>query len=528
MKIDGDSYGGTILWAFNVSNPGKTTPAAQSTGIDLSGSAYNEVDHLAFIGGWAGFSDMALDNDFFLTWGQFDVLLYGYEQTDFKNCHFEADGPSNSGVLYLSAVNTPKVKSPYATVVLPVNSMTKVSTSGARTVFAGSGDLVVLDQGSSESDYSIAIRDAYVNLAGGGTFLSDTGTGALRDNTLDQVYIETGGCSTCRAVNLIGPAWNWKLDNVQFYADGVGLSVPPYNFANGFLDSAASIDSTGQGSRDGYSQLMATSCAGSVLHLGSQEATTNCSDYAYASGTGGVFPQITVGQTQGSSATTGWWKLGTYFAATDGPGPTLIFSEGSGFNSGFNQQATSVLTLRTGNDTVTPNLSGLSLVTLQGTSGILGLKAVSTGNSTAPSNRSWDIFLEELPYSFSSYSVTVPQGSKWTSANIAANDPGPASNTVVVGLLSSVAAVPQMRLSATSAPIGGKPLKPGSCASAIVSVLGASTGAVVDASPMTFPGNSFFWNAYVSTKGKVTVNVCPAQAGGGTPAVSTYNVKVIQ
>src|SRR5260370_10162389 len=59
LKIDGDSFGGTSLWAFDVTNPGKTTSNAQSTGVDLSGAGYNEVDHLTFIAGWTGFPDIA-------------------------------------------------------------------------------------------------------------------------------------------------------------------------------------------------------------------------------------------------------------------------------------------------------------------------------------------------------------------------------------------------------------------------------------------------------------------------------------
>lgn len=463
MKISGDSYGGTVLWAFNVSNPGKTTLNAQTTGVDLSGSGYNEVDGLAFIGGWTGFADMApnvnvlgarvgssgnafaiahtFDNDFFLTWGPYDVFLYGYEQASFQDCAFEASGPSNSGVFYLSAANTPSIKSPYATVVPAVTSMTKVSANGARTVFAGAGKLVVLDQGSSESDYSISISDAYVNLSGG-TFLSDTGSGALRNISLNEINIETTSCTNCQAVSVTGPAWNWTIQNVQFYTNGPGLSVPPYSFANGFLDSTATIDSTGQGSSNGNSELMASSCAGSTLHLGQEQPTTNCTDYASASGTGGNFPTNTINQYQSSGSTTGWWELGTFVAANVGPGPTLIFSEGSGFNTNSNQQATSILTLRTGNDTAAPNLSGISVVALQGTTSILAVKAVATGGSTAVNNRSWDIYLEEAPWSFSSYSVNLPQGSKWIPANVQASDPGGASSNVVVGTVNTLAPVP--------------------------------------------------------------------------------------
>lgn len=542
IKIYGDSYGGTMLYAFNVTNPSKTTSGAQTTGVDVSGSGYNEVDSLAFIGGWTGFADMApsvnvlgarvgtsgnsfaiahvFDNDFFLSWGPYDVMLYGYEQTSFQDCHFESDVTSN-GILYLSAENTPAFKSPYATMVSAPTSMTKVSIQGARSVIAGAGKLVVFDQGSSEAVYSISISDAYSNISGG-TFLSDTGTGALRGITLANLNIETNSCVTCQAVNVNGAAWNWQLSNIQFYTNGPGLSVPPYNFAGGFLDSTAMIDSTGQATSDGYSELMSPSCAGSTLQLGEEQPTTNCTDYASASGTGGTLPQDTTDQSQTSGSSTGWWKLGTFVAGSVGPGPTLIFSEGVGFNSLDNQQATSILTMRTGNDTVAPNLSGISVVTVQGVTGILAVKAVATGGSTAANNRSWDIYLEEANWSFSSYSVNLPQGSKWIPADTSASDPGTDSTTIVPGSIN----VAQLSLTATTSEIGGSGLSAGGCTSGTVAVPSATAGMAVEVTPVTYPGNQFYWRGYVSSAGTVTVAVCAAAAG--TPANSTYNVRVLE
>ena len=113
LKIYGDSYGGTFLFALAVTNPGKTTQGAQATGVDISASGYNEVDHIAFFGGWFGMADLApqvnvlggragltgndlaiahiFDGDFFTTFGPYDVVLFGYEQTSFLNPHFESD-----------------------------------------------------------------------------------------------------------------------------------------------------------------------------------------------------------------------------------------------------------------------------------------------------------------------------------------------------------------------------------------------------------------------------------------------------
>jgi hypothetical protein len=129
----------------------------------------------------------------------------------------------------------------------------------------------------------------------------------------------------------------------------------------------------------------------------------------------------------------GYYKLGTFVASALGQGLTLIFAEGSGFNSGLNQQTTSILTLRLGNGTRAPNLSGLSIVSLEPGSGISALKAVATGSSKAPDNLSWDIYLYEAAFATSTYSVDLPKGAKWLPASTAAFDPGPASMMLVVG-----------------------------------------------------------------------------------------------
>ncbi|KUZ07000.1 hypothetical protein WI28_23040 [Burkholderia diffusa] len=81
-------------------------------------------------------------------------------------------------------------------------------------------------------------------------------------------------------------------------------------------------------------------------------------------------------------------------------------------------------------------------------------------------------------------------------------------------------------LSGTSASIGGSALGAGSCSSTVVTINGATTSMVAAASPVTDPGGGFFWKAYVSSTNGVTVSVCAAVAG--TPAASTYNVRVMQ
>jgi hypothetical protein len=184
----------------------------------------------------------------------------------------------------------------------------------------------------------------------------------LRHIVLDTVYIETESSGACYAVNVTGPAENWRLDNVQKYSL-LGNTVPQFKFAGGFLDSVARVDSDGQvsGITSTNAELISPSCAGSVLHLGPSQPFTNCTDYAMASGTGGVFPQSTISHFQNSGVRSRWWKLGIWVGTADGAGPTLIFSGGFGLNGGSNQQAIGILTMRTGNDTVAPNLSGVSI-----------------------------------------------------------------------------------------------------------------------------------------------------------------------
>ena len=169
--------------------------------------------------------------------------------------------------------------------------MTKVNVSGGRSAFAGIGKMVVLDQGASESNYTISIRDAYINMGNDSVFLSDTGPGALRHVVLDTVYAEAGPRNAAM-VNVTGPAWNWRIDNAQIY-NGTGLTVSPYQFAHGFLDGEVIIDSTGQAPGHADPEFNAASCAGSVLHLGQQQPTTNCRNYAWMHSVSGSTPGIT-------------------------------------------------------------------------------------------------------------------------------------------------------------------------------------------------------------------------------------------
>jgi hypothetical protein len=348
-RIYGDSFGGTNLVAIDVTNPGKVNSNAQSVGVDISGSGYNQISNLVFWGGqvWlpdliptinvlagrsgpAGGNGFAInhifESDFFATYGPYNVVLYGYEQTDFHNNHFESNGSINKGALYLSAANTPKFISPYVNLLPPVNSMTKVNVSGGRTSFSGVGKLIVLDQGGSGSDYNISIRDAYAVLSGPESeFLSDTGSSGgygIRHIVLDEINIETGpNCDGCRVVDQKAPAWNWSIRNVQFYSSKE-LTVSPYLFAGGFLDGEVMIDSTGQGAGHADPEFNAPSCKGSILHLGEQQPTTNCKDYGYlGSVRGGSSLEMF---TYGSGAPQGRCNNGALYSNTSGAlGSTL-------------------------------------------------------------------------------------------------------------------------------------------------------------------------------------------------------------
>jgi hypothetical protein len=87
-------------------------------------------------------------------------------------------------------------------------------------------------------------------------------------------------------------------------------------------------------------------------------------------------------------------------------------------------------------------------------------------------------------------------------------------------------ALPPVALSGTTVSIGGSALAAGQCASGTAAVSGATTSMVALASPTAYPGDGMAWRSYVSSANTVTVKVCAEAAG--TPAASTYNVRVIQ
>jgi hypothetical protein len=86
-------------------------------------------------------------------------------------------------------------------------------------------------------------------------------------------------------------------------------------------------------------------------------------------------------------------------------------------------------------------------------------------------------------------------------------------------------ALPSAPLTGTTGSIGGSSLTAGTCATGAVTISGATTGMVAVATPSTYPGDGMAWRPYVSAANTITVKVCAEVAG--TPAASTYNVRVI-
>lgn len=76
---------------------------------------------------------------------------------------------------------------------------------------------------------------------------------------------------------------------------------------------------------------------------------------------------------------------------------------------------------------------------------------------------------------------------------------------------------------ATTASVGGGALTAGACTSGTATMTGVSSAMDLRATPQTYPGDGFVWQAYMSAASTVTVKVCAIVAG--TPTASVYNVK---
>jgi len=86
---------------------------------------------------------------------------------------------------------------------------------------------------------------------------------------------------------------------------------------------------------------------------------------------------------------------------------------------------------------------------------------------------------------------------------------------------------PLTPIAGVTSAIGGGALAAGACSTDnAVIVTGATTAMTAVASPVTDPGDRYYWKAFVSAANTATVSVCAAVAG--TPASSIYRVKVFQ
>jgi hypothetical protein len=80
-------------------------------------------------------------------------------------------------------------------------------------------------------------------------------------------------------------------------------------------------------------------------------------------------------------------------------------------------------------------------------------------------------------------------------------------------------------LSGVSGSLGGSSMAAGQSITSSVAIAGATTSMVAACSPVTYPGDGFVWDAYVSAANTVTVRLTATLSG--TPSASTYNVRVL-
>ena len=131
--------------------------------------------------------------------------------------------------------------------------------------------------------------------------------------------------------------------------------------------------------------------------------------------------------------TSEWVNLGTWdFGALVGDSLELRYVGGNGYNTGSAQQTQAVITVRSGNSTAPPNLSGLSWWESGGAPAIMGVSAVA--NNTSAANNTWEIYAQMEAFSNGQFIASVSSGATWawTMAQ-GQTDPGGASDEVVIG-----------------------------------------------------------------------------------------------
>lgn len=130
--------------------------------------------------------------------------------------------------------------------------------------------------------------------------------------------------------------------------------------------------------------------------------------------------------------------------------------------------------------------------------------------------------------------VVLPQGTANSTSIIIYTDgvtdlwpeSGAISNLVIPGTLTVGGLNVQGRLTGVSSSIGGSALAAGACSTTTVSITGASTAMAVTTTPVTYPGDGFYWRGYVSSANTVTVSICSV-TNSATPTASAYNVRVL-
>ena len=467
--IYGDGYGSTNLWAIAVTDPGSTEAYSSSIGVDISVTSETAIRDVAFFGGGMNtrgvpFADLApavnvfcarqaqtggnplsilhtWDNVYTETLGAYDVVWDGCEQTNLVDSHFQTDSDKPMAAFYLTNVNTPRFASPWVRIIAPGaasgNTMTKLAFSGARTSFVGKGNMVVLDEGTTNGIFQISLSDGYAHMgspANGGpcNFISDTAPthdSYVRTVKLDQFYIEGEG-QECAAVKLTAQAIQWTIIGTQRYP--AQNKVPHFQFTGGFLSSYAQVD--GQYVYASTTPVLsASSCKGSILQLGPMNQNPpGCNDYAILTNTQQFMPGIPSNGTSlrpyafpSFSAIT-WAKLGTWVGSHIGDTVHISVDSTGGEQSRAGQQGFIDIAAAIGNTVAAPNITGITgwsygahpaLVTPS------GLLIAATGGSLSATNLSWDIWVQEQPYSYGTYRVVISDGATWKPSGAAGIPP---------------------------------------------------------------------------------------------------------